>query len=721
MSETRVRLLIRQHQDEKNSRKAHPWQMRCRTHVAPKYNPPGPSSADTLAGADRIMAADSIGTMERRPAWVTDLEKAYDHEDILSLDRSKSNFDGQSLANVLFTANFLERRQHILDILKIEPVFEKSRNHYLGPVEKLQVAIQRGNRLRQLRAQYAWSDDDYQIAADLIGEPDPYGLHASLFLLTLRSQGSPEQHEQFLEKAEQWEYIGCYAQTELGHGSNVRGLETTATWNGDDSTFIIHSPTLTASKWWIGSLGKAATHAIVMAQLVIKEKTFGPHLFIVQVRDLDSHQTVPNVHIGDVGPKLGYNTMDTAYMLFNRLKVPHGAMLSRFSYIEPQTGDYQRKGSPTSAYATMTHVRSVIVQRAGAALARGVTIATRYFAIRRQFSDQDNPIKPELQVLDYSTVQMRLLPLIATMFALHITGGAMIAAHDSKHSVEASNRLADLHATSCGLKALATTLTADGLETCRRACGGQGYSSFSGIGTWWADYVPAVTWEGDNYIVGQQVGRHLLKTARSVVKGGHVSNDSADILVDFSSRREHYIPVSVADDSLEAIVQAFALCAAYLTFAALKRIDEEKCAWNSMLVDIWRLNNAYSEYLVVKNFHTWLNGLAEHSDVDVVTKAVLQGLFRLFALSSLEARAIDFLSSRVVEFAQIEKVRNQGIPTLLAQIRPHALKLVDAWMFDDWQLDSSLGRQDGRVYEELFRRASTDNPRNEVNFKPRLA
>ena len=673
------------------------------------------------------MAADAVGTTEqdcrvsRRPAWVTDLERAYSHKDRLTLESDRSDFDAQSLASILFTAKYLERRQHILGILKKEPVFEKSRNHYLGPVEKLQVAIQRGNRLRQLRAQYAWSDDDYQIAADLIGEPDPYGLHASLFLLTLRSQGSHEQHKQFLEKAEQWEYIGCYAQTELGHGSNVRGLETTATWHGEDSTFIIHSPTLTASKWWIGSLGKAATHAIVMAQLVIKEKTYGPHLFMIQVRDLDSHQTLPNIHIGDVGPKLGYNTMDTAYMLFNRLKVPHGAMLSRFSSVEPQTGDYQRKGSPTSAYATMTHVRSVIVQRAGASLARGVTIATRYCAIRRQFSDQDNRTKPELQVLDYSTVQMRLLPLIATMFALHITGGAMIAAHDSKSSAEASNRLADLHATSCGLKALATTLTADGLEICRRACGGQGYSSFSGIGSWWADYVPAVTWEGDNYIVNQQVGRHLLKTARSVVNGDYVSNDSADILVDFFSRREHYVPVNVADDPLEAIVEAFAHCAAYLTFAALKRIDEEKCAWNSILVDLWRLSNAYSEYLVVKNFHTWLNGLAGHSDIDAVTKAVLQDLSKLFALSTLEARAIDFLSAGSVEFTQIEKVRNKAIPNLLAQIRPHALKLVDAWMFDDWQLNSSLGKQDGRVYEDLFRRASTDNPRNEVNFKPRLA
>jgi acyl-CoA oxidase len=64
---------------------------------------------------------------------------------------------------------------------------------------------------------------------------------------TLRDQGTPEQHKLFLEPAEAYKAIGCYAQTELGHGSNVRGLETTATWNPEDKTFILHSPHLTAS------------------------------------------------------------------------------------------------------------------------------------------------------------------------------------------------------------------------------------------------------------------------------------------------------------------------------------------------------------------------------------------------------------------------------------------------------------------------------------------
>lgn len=72
-----------------------------------------------------------------------------------------------------------------------------------------------------------------------------------------------------------------------------------------------------------------------------------------------------------------------------------------------------------------------------------------------------------------------------------------------------SEFLADLHATSCGLKSLAISIVADGLEVCRRACGAHGCSSFSGIQPWYSDYLPTTTWEGDNYMLTQQVARYV--------------------------------------------------------------------------------------------------------------------------------------------------------------------------------------------------------------------
>lgn len=52
-----------------------------------------------------------------------------------------------------------------------------------------------------------------------------------------------------------------------GRGSNVQGLETTATYHPESQTFVLQSPGLTSAKWWIGGLGRTADHAVVMAQL----------------------------------------------------------------------------------------------------------------------------------------------------------------------------------------------------------------------------------------------------------------------------------------------------------------------------------------------------------------------------------------------------------------------------------------------------------------------
>lgn len=223
--------------------------------------------------------------------------------------------------------------------------------------------------------------------------------------------------------------------------------------------------------------------------------------------------------------------MDNGFLLLNQVKVPHVNMLSKFSGIDPNTNKYVRPGSASLVYGTLTWVRSHIVLQSGAVLARGVTIAVRYTTIRRQFQDRDaKGTVGENPVLNYSMVQMRLLPLLAATFALHFTGQGMMelyAANQKKMNTDvgkasASNRsagpeelnpgtdlLADLHATSCGLKALASTTAAEGLEMCRRTCGGHGYSSFSGIGSWYADYLPTITWEGDNYMLTQQVARYV--------------------------------------------------------------------------------------------------------------------------------------------------------------------------------------------------------------------
>lgn len=679
--------------------------------------------------------------MAEKPQWVKALKPAGPQgSELLSQERAKSNVNVDQLSNFLFTKEALERKNRILNILQQDKVFDKSPDYYLGRTEKFELALARAKRYRQLAVQNKWSDEEKRVANDLISEPLPYALHEGMYLITLRDQGTPEQHKKYLVPAQKDENIGCYAQTELGHGSNVRGLETLAIWNPEDKTFIIHSPTLTASKWWIGSLGRTANFACVMAQLVIKGKPYGPHPFVVPIRDLKTHQLLPNVYAGDIGPKFGYNTMDNGFLLFNKVKVPHDAMLARFSAVDPNTSKYLQPASPSLIYGTLTWVRSNIVLASGSTLARGVTIATRYLAVRRQFQDRDAPQgqKGENQTINYTMVQIRILPLLAACFAMHFTGKGMMVLYEAnqrkiqsntskadqssrepgpEETQSGSDLLADLHGTSCGLKSLCSTIAAEGLEVCRRAMGGHGYSAFSGVGHWYADYLPTVTWEGDNFMLTQQVARYLLKAARTVKKNQDASNDTTEILTFFHKRQD----IGAAFDILgkdEDIVAAYAWRSAYLTFEALRQRDELKQSWNSLLPQFYTLSRAHSQYLVVKNFYETLQSPSISSELDPETLVLMHKLFRLYALHTIEQEPSEFFTSSAVTVAQIRLARNKAVMQLLEDIRPHAVRLVDAWQFPDFQLNSSLGRYDGKVYEDMFHRASELNPLNQKIVDP---
>ena len=168
----------------------------------------------------------------------------------------------------------------------------------------------------------------------------------------------------------------------------------------------------------------------------------------------------------------------------------------------------------------------------------------------------------------------------------------------------------------------------------------------------------------------------------------------------------------------EDLVAAFAWRTAFLTFEALKHRDEDKQSWNSLLVDFYRLSTAHSQYLVVKNFYEALSDKQMSDELDEETIALMHKLFRLYALHTLQSEASEFFTSAACTVRQIQLARTNTVMKLLEEIRPHAVRLVDAWRFPDWQLDSSLGRFDGKVYEDMFHRASELNPLNAMTFDP---
>jgi len=132
------------------------------------------------------------------------------------------------------------------------------------------------------------------------------GLTVSMFRMSIENLASEQQKAKWMPLIQNLDILGCYAQTEIGHGSNVAGIETTATLDLVTDEFVIHTPTITATKYWPGDLGRFSSHALVFARTIVGKKDYGVQPFVVQIRDVESWRILSGVKCGDLGPKIGY-------------------------------------------------------------------------------------------------------------------------------------------------------------------------------------------------------------------------------------------------------------------------------------------------------------------------------------------------------------------------------------------------------------------------------
>lgn len=130
------------------------------------------------------------------PSWVKALKPSGPQgSELLQQERDQSNLAVDKLSNFLFTKEVLDRQQRILDTLKSEKVFDKSQNYFDGRVDRFQTALARAKRLQQLMVKHNWSKDEFTMANELISEPGPYGLHVSMFLVSI----TPPRMEAFAD------------------------------------------------------------------------------------------------------------------------------------------------------------------------------------------------------------------------------------------------------------------------------------------------------------------------------------------------------------------------------------------------------------------------------------------------------------------------------------------------------------------------------------------
>ena len=321
-----------------------------------------------------------------------------------------------------------------------------------------------------------------------------------IFMSNLDRQMSDEQKAIWIPKAERFEIFGSYCQTEIGHGSAVKNIETTSTFDEGSDEFIINSPTISSSKCWIGATGCWATHGIVVARLIIKGKEYGNHLFLTQLRDLNTQRLMPNVEIHEQGPKAfqGMLGTDNGVIQFHQVRIPRSQMLMRNAQVL-KDGTYIKPKNEKHSYGSMVTVRALMAETTGLDLLRAAVTAYYYTIFRKQFRRSGDDVE-ETTVFDYASVRYRLMPLLAQATTLIIVGRGIKQAYDDYSTTMLStgdtSQLEDMHLQTIGAKVYSTEISGEGVEICRIACGGHGYNALSGFGRMYAHSINAVTYEG---------------------------------------------------------------------------------------------------------------------------------------------------------------------------------------------------------------------------------
>ncbi|CAE7235775.1 CPK2, partial [Symbiodinium sp. CCMP2456] len=150
----------------------------------------------------------------------------------------------------------------------------------------------------------------------------------------------------------------------------------------------------------------------------VGSEDLGIHNFMVQIRDLQTHEPLPGVQVGDIGPKIGYNNQDNGFCRFSHVRIPRTNMAMRHATLDRRGQYSSRKERRAASYSAMTKVRVEIAMGSGHVLSKACAIAIRYSAVRHQ-GFTGNGDSSEMCVLDYTMQQQRVLPLLATAYAFH--------------------------------------------------------------------------------------------------------------------------------------------------------------------------------------------------------------------------------------------------------------------------------------------------------------
>lgn len=642
---------------------------------------------ETLTAVEQsigVVTAEATKGMERAEPPVSDVA-----------DKSTS-FSTETLRTFVAGKDAATRGQ--LFELMSGPGFERSyslskEDHREQVLRQLNVLANSGIGALSYPAEYGGADDmgRFAVAFETTAFFDlsltiKFGVQFGLFGGTVHKLGTKRHHDKYLAQAGTLELPGCFAMTELGHGSNVADIETTATYDPATGEFDIHTATNSAHKNYIGNAAAHGQMSVVFAQLVVAGEVHGVHALLAPIRD-ENGNVMSGVRIEDCGQKLGLNGIDNGQIWYDHVRVPRENLLNRYADVTPE-GEYTSDiVSPSKRF--FTTIGALVAGRVSVALGSlsamksGLTIAVRYGGKRRQFGASG---EQEICLLDYRTHQRKLLPRLASAYALDFALKYLVDRFVGR--TEENQR--EIETLAAGLKAYATWSNIESLQVCRESCGGQGYLSENRFADLKADTDIFCTFEGDNTVLMQLVVKSLLsdyrrqfEDARAFTLLKYVALRAADAVGEphpLTARNTDADHLRDPEFHLDAFRYREQRLLGSLARRMKHRLDQGMDSFFA-LVDcqdhVMSAAHAHVERIIAEQF---VAGVARCDDDDV--RAALTRLQQLFALSRIEADRGWFLESGYLSTAKSQAIREQ-VNEMCSAVRPDAVGLVDGFGIPD--------------------------------------
>ena len=509
------------------------------------------------------------------------------------------------------------------------------------------------------------------------------GVQFGLFGGSIVQLGTRRHHERYLPRVATLELPGGFAMSETGHGSNVQELETVARYDTETQEFVVTTPHERARKDYIGNAARDGRMATVFAQLEVGGESYGVHALLVPIRNADG-TPFPGVTITDCGLKMGLNGVDNGRLFFDGVRVPRENLLDRFASVSAD-GHYSSPITSASKrffvmLGTLVGGRVSVALAGNSAAKSALAIAVRYGARRRQFGPGG---KPERTLLDYPSHQRRLLPRLATSYALHFALESLVDLYAA--SADSEDRR-EIETMAAGLKAYSTWHATDTIQAGREACGGQGYLAENRFAALKADSDVFTTFEGDNTVLLLLVAKGLLSGYRKQFHdltplglARYLASRAAHTMAELNpitTRLRDEAHLRDPDFHAAAFTWREDHLLASLARRLKARIDDGVDPFDAM-VDCQNhalsLAKAHVERVVLESFAAAIDAID-----DEPLREILSRTCALYALARIDADRGWFQAHGYIESGKSKAIRKQ-VRKLCAELRPDAVPLVNAF------------------------------------------